>query len=121
MQSLSHPHSKIVSVWGNKETENALGELIAVPQCVKKIHCDVLTQRGKAYSLPHSDSGSANYSGIVSTEITHKITARWESVKDITTDMWLIYGDKRMNIKYIDNKNSGNEWAEIYCIQQEVI
>ncbi|WIF95126.1 phage head closure protein [Caminicella sporogenes] len=50
---------------------------------------------------------------------THKIIVRYTAGRDITQDMYIMFRNKRFDIKYILNSHFKNEFLEIFC--EEVI
>lgn len=99
-----------VDIWGNIPLENELGEMDFTPGKIKTIWAEIIPQTGNL-QRQQADTILSN--------VTHKIIIRYESGKDITQDMWIIFRGKRFDIEFILNPYFKNESLELFC--REVI
>lgn len=100
-----------VDIWeDNVEFTNEAGEQDYGPGLIKSIWANIIPQTG---SLQKQEANT------ILSNVTHKIIVRYESANDITQAMYIIFREKRFDIKYILNPYFKNESLEIFC--EEVI
>lgn len=102
LKTLSTP----IDVYGKIEYKNELGETDYKYEKVSRIWCEIIPQTGKLQTQ------TAN---TILADVSHKIIVRYGAGKDITNDMYFIFGGHRFDIKYILNPYFKNEWLEIFC------
>lgn len=99
-----------VEVWHRAPFVNELGENDYEYVFLKKLWAEVVPQTG---SLQKQQANT------VLSNVSHKIIVRYQSGKDITQNMYLMYNGHRFDIKYILNPYFKNETLELFC--EEVI
>jgi SPP1 family predicted phage head-tail adaptor len=99
-----------VQVWGKVKTKNEIGETTYQSSLLKSLWAAVIPQTG-ALQRQQVETLLSN--------VTHKVIIRYESGKDVTQDMYLMFRGKRFDIKYILNPYFTNETLELFC--EEVI
>lgn len=99
-----------VEVWGKVEFENELNEVDYKYEKLKPVWAAIIPQTG---SLQKQQANT------VLSNVTHKIIVRYQSGKDITQDMYIVFKKHRFDIKYILNPYFKNETLELFC--EEVI
>ncbi|NGM81291.1 head-tail adaptor protein [Paenibacillus sp. 7124] len=95
-----------LEVWKN---ELVIGELKAKqkkPVKVKEIWAQIIPQTGSI--------GRREGIETILTNCTNKLIVRYNSGKDITSDMWFKYRGNRFDILYILNPYFANESLEIF-------
>lgn len=102
--------NKRIDVYGNTPTENELGEVDYIPGKIRTIWASIVPQTGKL---------QIQQANTILSNTTHKIIVRYESGKDITQDMYIMFKGHRFDIKYILNPYFKNETLEIFC--EEVV
>lgn len=90
--------------------ENELGETDYTYEKTKTIWASI---------IPQTASLQKQQGNTILSNVTHKIICRYSSAKDITQDMYIVFREKRFEIKYILNPYFKNEFLEIFC--EEVI
>lgn len=100
-----------VELWGNDvKTTNELGEVDYITGKIKDLYVGIIPQTGNVMK---------STADTILSNVTTKFICRYQSGKDITTDMWLMYAGKRHDIKYILDPYAKHETLEIFC--EEVI
>lgn len=102
--------NKRIDIYSKTQIENELGEVDYIYTILKSIWAEVRPQTGNLQKQ-QADTILAN--------VTHKIVVRYESAKELTNDMYIIFRGKRFDIKYILNPYFKDETLEIFC--EEVI
>lgn len=100
-----------LALWGNVEFENELLETDIRPEPIKKIWAEIIPQTGSMSKRQGVET--------IMTNVTHKIVVRYNSGKDITSDMWVMYREHRFDIRFILNPYFSNETLELFV--EEVI
>ncbi|TCO69505.1 phage head closure protein [Marinisporobacter balticus] len=95
-----------IEVFGRGKIENELGEVDYIDINIKTIWAAIIPQTAKLQTQ-QADTILSN--------TTHKIIVRYESGKDITQDMYIMFRKKRFDIKYILNPHFKNEQLEIFA------
>lgn len=93
-------------LWGNARVENELGELDQSPAKIKDLYVAIIPQTGNMIK---------STADTILSNVTTKFICRYQSGRDITPDMWLIYNGKRHDIKYILDPYAKHESLEIFC------
>lgn len=101
---------KRISILGNVEVEDRLGETTFKFGHIKTIWAEIVPQTG---SLQKQAADT------ILTNVTHKIKVRYTAGKDITKEMQIQYKGHTFEIKYILNPYFENKWLEIFV--QEVL
>lgn len=101
---------KKISILGNVEVENRLGETTIEFEPIKTIWAEIVPQTG---------SLQKQVADTILTNVTHKIKVRFTAGKDITKEMEIQYNGHKFEIKYILNPYFENKWLEIFV--QEVL
>lgn len=99
-----------IDVYSRVKIENELGEVDYNYIKLKSVWAEIRPQTG---SLQQQQANT------ILANVTHKIIIRYDSCKDLTNDMYIIFREKRFDIKYILNPYFKNETLEIFC--EEVI
>ncbi|MFD4492971.1 phage head closure protein [Lysinibacillus fusiformis] len=99
-----------IEILTNQKAKNELEETIYKFLPVKKIWAAIIPQTG---------SLQKQVADTILTNVTHKITVRYNAGKDITKDMRIKYKDHEFEIKYVLNPYFKNETLEIFV--QEVL
>ncbi|OXS67517.1 head-tail adaptor protein [Lysinibacillus sp. KCTC 33748] len=102
--------NKRISIWGNVEVENRLGETTNEFEEIEKIWSSIIPQTG---------SLQKQVVETVLTNVTHKIKVRYSAGKFISKEMQIRFKGHKFEIKYILNPYFENEWLEIFV--QEVL
>lgn len=100
-----------IEVWGRVEFENELLETDYTDSLIKSIWAEIIPQTGSMSKRQGVET--------IMTNVTHKIIVRYNSGKDIASDMWLMYRGHRFDIRFILNPYFSNESLEIFC--EEVV
>lgn len=95
-----------IDIYGNIEVKNELDEITLISEKIKTIWAEIIPQTGKLQT---------QQANTILSNVTHKIIIRYESGKDITQDMHIIFKNHRFDIKYILNPYFKNEFLEIFC------
>lgn len=95
-----------IDVYGKIKTTNELGEVTYADGKIKTIWAQIIPQTG---SLQKQQADT------ILSNVTHKIIVRYSAGKDITQDMYIMFGTHRFDIKYILNPYFSNESLEIFC------
>lgn len=93
-----------------KKQLNELGEVYYTDSKLKTIWASIVPQTGKL---------QIQQANTILSNVTHKIIVRYESGKDITQDMYIMYGTHRFDISYILDPYYKHETLELFA--QEVI
>ncbi|WP_244833376.1 phage head closure protein [Clostridium sp. BJN0001] len=99
-----------IDIYSKTEVENELGETDYEYSKLKTVWAEIRPQTG-SLQQQQADTVLAN--------VTHKVIVRYESCKELTSDMYIMYRGKRFDIKYILNPYFSNETLELFC--EEVI
>lgn len=100
-----------IDIWANNiEFIDEAGEKDYKPGLIKTIWANIIPQTG---------SLQKQVANTILSNVTHKIIVRYESANDVKQDMYIIFRDKRFDIKYILNPYFKNESLEIFC--EEVV
>ncbi|MEC1757382.1 phage head closure protein [Schinkia azotoformans] len=97
-----------IDVYGKVITENELGETDYTYNKIKTIWASIIPQTG-ALQKQQTEN--------ILTNITHKVITRYNSGKEITTDMYFMFQGKRFDIKFILNPYFKNETLEIFVTE----
>ncbi|KQX69233.1 phage head closure protein [Paenibacillus sp. Root444D2] len=100
-----------IELWGNVEFTNELLETDTRPEAIKSIWAEVIPQTGNMSKRQGVET--------IMTNVTHKFVVRYNSGKDITSDMWFLYRGHKFDIRFILNPYFSNEKLEIFC--EEVV
>lgn len=95
-----------IDVYSNTQIENELGEINYISSKIKTIWSAIIPQTG---SLQKQQANTRL------SNVTHKIKVRYGAGNDITQDMYIMFREKRFDIKYIINPYFKNEFLEIFC------
>lgn len=106
INSLSHR----IDIYSKTEVKNELGEVDYEYSKLKTVWAEIRPQTG-SLQQQQADTILAN--------VTHKVIVRYDYCKDLTNDMYIMYREKRFDIKYILNPYFKNETLELFC--EEVI
>ncbi len=106
INSLTHR----IDIYSKSKIRNELGEIDFTWTKFKTIWAEVRPQTGNLQK---------QQANTILANVTHKIIVRYESAKELTNDMYIIFRDKRFDIKYILNPYFKDETIEIFC--EEVI
>lgn len=101
---------KRISILGNVEVEDRLGETTNKFEPIKTIWAEIVPQTG---------SLQKQVADTILTNVTHKIKVRFTAGQDITKEMKIKYNGHTFEIKYILNPYFENKWLEIFV--QEVL
>ncbi len=101
---------KRISILGNVEVEDRLGETTYKFGPIKTIWAEIVPQTGSLHK---------QVADTILTNVTHKIKVRYTAGKDITKEMQIQYKEHIFEIKYILNPYFENKWLEIFV--QEVL
>ncbi|MEH7389650.1 phage head closure protein [Bacillus sp. JJ1474] len=99
-----------IDLYGKVKTKNELNETTYKYQKIKSTWAAIIPQTGRLQKQQVET---------ILSNVTHKVIVRYESDKDITQDMYIMFIGKRFDIKYILNPYFKNETLEIFC--EEVI
>ncbi|KEZ85553.1 head-tail adaptor protein [Clostridium sulfidigenes] len=102
--------NKRIDIYCKLEVENQLDEVDFQWDKLRTVWAEMRPQTGKLQN---------QQANTILANVTHKIIIRFESAKDLTNDMYIIYNNKRFDIKYILNPYFKNETLEIFC--EEVV
>lgn len=97
-----------IDIWGNVEFTNELGETDYTIAKIKTIWASIVPQTG---SLQKTQAET------ILTNTTHKIIVRYLSGKDIKESDFIMFRDKRFDIKFILNPYFKDETLEIFTEQ----
>lgn len=97
-----------IDIYGKTQVENELGELDYVYEKIKTIWAAI---------IPQTASLQKQQIETIVSNTTHKIIVRYGAGKDITQDMYIMFRNKRFDIKYILNPYFKNEFLEIFCVE----
>ena len=97
-----------IEVWGTVEFENELGEIDYTIAKIKTIWASIVPQTG---SLQKTQAET------ILTNTTHKIIVRYGSGKDIKESDFIMFREKRFDIKFILNPYFKDETLEIFTEQ----
>ncbi|MGE4272064.1 MAG: phage head closure protein [Desulfitobacterium sp.] len=99
-----------VDIYGKTQIVNELDEIDYTYNKLKTIWAAIIPQTGKL---------QAQQANTILSNVTHKIIVRYGAGKDITQDMYIMFRQKRFNVRYILNPYFKNVTLEIFC--EEVI
>ncbi|ULO09666.1 phage head closure protein [Paenibacillus sp. 19GGS1-52] len=100
-----------LTVWHNVKVQNEIHETSNQPEVFKeKLWASVIPQTG---------SLGKTVADTILVNVTHKVIIRYRSGKNITNDMWFMFGSHRLEIRFILNPYFADETLEIFC--EEVI
>ncbi len=97
-----------IDVYGKVTVTNELGETDYTYDKIKTIWASIIPQTGNLQK---------QQTDTILTNVTHKIVTRYNSGKEITTDMYFMFQGKRFDIKFILNPYFKNETLEIFVTE----
>ena len=97
-----------IDIWGNVPFINELGETDYTTAKIKTIWASIVPQTG---SLQKTQAET------ILTNTTHKIIVRYLSGKDIKESDFIMFREKRFDIKFILNPYFKNETLEMFTEQ----
>jgi len=115
-----------IEIWGKIPFENELHENDFKNGKIKTIWAKIIPQTGSLIKQKNADTLLSN--------VTHKVIVRYNSVKDLKADDWLMYFEKdtdrqiylndqdkkvghRLDIKYMLDPYYKHEFKEIFCVE----
>jgi len=101
-------YDKRIEIWGNVKFTNELGEIDYTTAKIKTIWASIVPQTG---SLQKTQAET------ILTNTTHKIIARYLSGKNIKDSDFIMFRERRYDIKFILNPYFKDETLEIFTEQ----
>lgn len=98
--------NKRIDVYAKSECENEVGDIEYKYNKQKTIWAAIIPQTGRL---------QVQQANTILSDVTHKVIVRYEAGKEITQDMYFMFRDKKLDIKYILNPYFKNESLEIFC------
>lgn len=99
---------KRISILGNVEVKDRLGETTNKFGEIKKIWAEIIPQTG---------SLQKQVAETILTNVTHKIKVRYSAGEFITKEMQIVFKGHKFEIKYILNPYFENKWLEIFVME----
>ena len=97
-----------IDIWSKVKSINELGEVQ---------YNDVKTSTIWASIVPQTGSLQKTQAETILTNTTHKIIVRYNSGKNIKESYFIMFREKRFDIKFILNPYFNNEFLEIFTQQ----
>ena len=98
-----------IDVYGKQESKNEIGETEHIDCVVKTTWSAIIPKTGSM----------GQRAGTQFAEMTHKVLMRYEAGKDISNEMYFMYGTRRFDIMYKLDPYEQHQFFEFFC--KEVI